>query len=228
MIGALAAALLMRGGQSGSETGGSGTDFHTTTSNYSSPQAISAIYIGTPAADRFVVVTIEAYAYSSPNISGVTIGGVSATELFHYDNTGAGGNEHVWFFGAIVPTGTTADVVVTSTGIISAPTMGVFPLYAINTTPHDTDGRQGGAAGSIDVPENGILIGACMVRGYTGNFAWTGIANELFDVETSDNSFSSAAIEAGLSAETGRAYDDNFSGSIIRQVTAAISFAPAA
>lgn len=107
-----------------SDTGGSST--HTFTS-----QAI-----GAAASNRTVVVGVTGQSWgTSTGITSVTIGGVSATQIVN-QNFVAASNSGAAIWSAIVPTGTTATIVVVFNGTPTTGRTGLFvwALYGVGTS----------------------------------------------------------------------------------------------
>jgi hypothetical protein len=93
--------------------------------------------LGAEAADRYIVIGASAREGSATlrNFSSVTVGGNAATSLVEVEATAG----QIGLFGIAVPTGTTADVVVTFDGANSRCTIAVFRIVgADTTTPTDT------------------------------------------------------------------------------------------
>lgn len=79
----------------------------------SSTHTISGVSLGTAEAGRFIAVTLHAYTNTaSPNLNGVTIGGVSATIIGKGEAANGNLRTSASIAIAAVPTGTTGDVVV--------------------------------------------------------------------------------------------------------------------
>jgi hypothetical protein len=126
--------------------------------NYSSSNSI-----GAADSNRMVVAAFAWFdGGGASNITAVTIGGVSATlTAADIDSGGISGVE-IWT--ATVPTGTTAQVVATKTGLHSMHRMTVHLSRVVghsSNTPTDTITATGtsSATGGIDVPANGGAIG---------------------------------------------------------------------
>lgn len=131
--------------------------------------------IGTASSKRYVVC-----AYRGTGIvSSVTIGGVTATALSTF-----GPN----FYIALVPTGTTATVVVTVTvSLAHTITIALWAVYNISSPAAQavTTSTASPAALSLDVPARGIVIAeAC--GGNNSGGTWAG-ATEDFDQTSSVN-----------------------------------------
>ena len=96
--------------------------------------------IGTAGANRHVIVLIHAGDLSgSTGISSVTVGGIAASSAVTHGDTIAGTSFTTAIFIAAVPTGTTADVVVTFAAGRSRAGIGVYAAYdLINPTPPTT------------------------------------------------------------------------------------------
>lgn len=168
------------------------------------PDTAAAMAIGPADADRWVVVAAVLVNFTSSSISSMTIGGVSATLLNAYDPTGDIRTE---FWKAAVPTGTTADVVVTLNAG-SAYQIGVATYYATGEpTLHDSAGDEVITSlrldVAIDVPAGGAVL-AITGNEATGNLdTWTGVTADSTD-NTARHHTASAD---GLSVQTGRAVE---------------------
>lgn len=160
--------------------------------------------LGAVVANRMIVVVgLAIYAaLGTPAVSSVTIGGVTATVLLT-----TGTNMGSFLAYALVPTGTTGDIVVTLGSGGSRCGVGIWRVYdQISNTPTDTDTPAGGADSarsvSIDVSAGGIIIAGAS----SGNasIAWTN-ATEGFDTfveggtDISGADYSSATAQAAYS-----------------------------
>lgn len=129
--------------------------------------------IGTAADDRIVVVTTN--SEGSDALSSGTIAGVSAT-VHATAPTGANGLG-AGVMSAVVPTGTTGDVVVTWTEGAVRCEIGIWTITGANTTVNDTDTDVQASATvstlNVDIPVNGCAIGAHTYSA-TGGIAYTG------------------------------------------------------
>lgn len=149
--------------------------------------------IGTAATDRYVVIGITSTRGAGNAVeahSSVSIGGVSCTKIVDATQQDAfAGNSYrttLWISNSPVTTGTTATLSysVGTHGTVQRTV--VYSLYGINsTTPFDTVSATGSAtvSGSIDYPENGVLISVAMpasVNSGGPTSTWTG-ATEDYD-----------------------------------------------
>jgi hypothetical protein len=144
--------------------------------------------IGPASNDRVVIVTIGSRVNASTTLSGVTIGGVTATEIAYAQNVHAGGTEHCAIYAAKITSGTTAEIVVTFTGPSLRCAIGVFAKtgstgvssFDTDTDITDTSGEFGV---SVDVPDNGTVLCAAFC-GASGSTSWTfsGVTED-FDIQ---------------------------------------------
>jgi hypothetical protein len=177
------------------------------------------VTLGTAASDRIIIVGIHGRASASPNsvISNVTIGGITATQ--------AGASrllnlliQEIWF--AIVPTGTTGNIVVTFGEGQVASSIGVWNVFGANPVPFDTDGGTGtGATLSITnltIPDNGCGVMSYNNTTTTTAVVWTN-ATSRFD-NTNRHSGADSITPGTLTITADGATDD--------QAMAAVSFEP--
>lgn len=180
----------------------------------------SGVAIGTASAGRRVVVMVTSTYNSAIGYASATIGGVSATIHFNYANTT---DQHeVGFISAVVPTGTTADVVVNGSGSKFRQSIAVFATTGMSSTAHDTASANSGAPLdlSIDVPANGVIFGGC--RSSTSGNTWAVITEVVDGTDevgygAAFDTFVSASTPASVTVEPGGGQDTG----------AAISFGPA-
>lgn len=137
--------------------------------------------IGTASSDRYVIVAFGASDGTAGRTdSSVTIGGISATKLAGAYFSGAT-TRMAAIYMAPVPTGTTADIVVTYSGQVSRMGMSVFSATGIqSTTPRDSFTAQGNASGtlwstSLTGPNNGFIIGFLFIQDQDTLISWSGI-----------------------------------------------------
>jgi hypothetical protein len=175
-------------------TGGLGS-----TNGTSPTPSFTDLAIGAAAADRKVVACIYVLTLTGRTITGVTIGGIAATQVKAASNGGAG-VRMAEFWVADVPTGTTATVAVTISGgnILGAGAIVYRMTGAGSSTPFDTDEDTDGSdpqTGSIDVPANGAAIGFTFGNTSGRTFAWTGLTEDVDAATVGGNSWSSASGE---------------------------------
>lgn len=138
----------------------------------------TAVAIGAAASNRYVFVSIPYYngTLNSYSIASVTIGGVLATIHTQPFQTAANSYGGVALVSALVPTGTTADIVITwaaSGASFYRPRIGVYRVtglqsntpFAIVTDTQVVSSANMPHSKSINVTKGGIVI----VAGYTNN-----------------------------------------------------------
>jgi len=175
---------------------GAGATDDTNTDTYTfASQAIGAV------ANRSLVVAILGHkAGGSRSLSGITIGGVSATTIAARGGS-IGGD--MWLAYATGVSGTTADVVLTLDGASARACCQTFALYNLSsTTPSDTAHDDDGSI-AIDCPVNGIIIAGSgrWLSNSTSNIAWTGLTERDQQTVESAN-VQSVAADSFLTLQT--------------------------
>jgi hypothetical protein len=177
------------------------------TSSANPTNTFSSFSISTPeSSNRWIIVAAAPIRNSATTVTGVTIGGETATPLSSFT-----GNDDLacrWY-AANVPTGTSVTITVTCDGstwecAILVWSIGREPVvYDAETS---TSAPSELASVSIDVPAGGDVIAFAGYRGggsSSNYFAWTG-ATESSDARLFADKTYSSAEEIGLSAQTGR------------------------
>ena len=172
------------------------TDTGADTTNSQAVTTFSGKSLGVAAADRVVVVGVSGWATNFA-VSSLTIGGVSAAAVVSLAN----GFDIVEMWSAVVPTGTTGDVVVTFAGGQDACGIDVLAMYNANgaaayATASDTDSDPASVA--IAAPGGGAVIGYCGLRSNTDRtFIWTGLTEAADGVVETGTSTQTAAYGYG-------------------------------
>lgn len=163
-----------------------------------SPFSIASLTIGTAPTGANVRTVVAAIAVvcatgTATTVTGVTIGGVSATSLFNIAST-----HHVHcYFAASVPTGTTATVVVTcsdSDGL----TCGVSTYIVTNITSTSADDTENGTAQNqtlnLTITGGGHAMGvSSSLDATSGTSTWSGMT-ENYDADIRSNEYFSTAL----------------------------------
>lgn len=146
-------------------------------------------------------------------ISSCSIGGVTATVLRnHRASTGAGDFIATGWFWALVPTGTTANISVTFSGVIDRLCFGVYRVITSNqnlTVQDFVDApRDGDSSGvytyNLDTPDNGILLGQTSTIN-AGTVTWSrGSAD--FSIDMSGNDYGSGMHDYPTTSATGASF----------------------
>lgn len=171
----------------------------------SSPRTLTGISIGTADSARRVVAAImfqESGNTGSSPITGVTIGGVSATRIGTVARSN-NANDHICeFWVAAVPTGTTADVVITFTGSIYRWATSLFKVLGYSSVYNSNTGSTSSntaVSATINGRANGCII-ACVTNNGSNTYTWTNLT-EAVDA-TYGNTYS-AASDNFSTAQTG-------------------------
>lgn len=135
--------------------------------NHSTSYTFPNTPIGTPSADRLVIVMVET-AGDTSNVTGITVGGVPAT--IHTQGSAPGGWQNTAIASIALPAGTNATVDVTTAQ--DAWGCQVFVYSATNLSSMTPTGAAGGANGpavsaidlSIPVSEGGFIIAGAHVE----------------------------------------------------------------
>jgi hypothetical protein len=181
--------------------------------------------IGTAATGRYIVVCINASSNANfGTISTCTIGGVSATKLASTRDSIT--NSDFAIFAALVPTGTTADIVTTLSGSPDRFGLCVFSLYGwegvIKSTL--TVGTAGTSmSGSVTSYPGSVIIGmAGSQEAANGLWTWTNLTEDADLTLTGNGSITVAHAEA-LSSSTTVTASNSF-GSLSRQGMVVVAF----
>lgn len=173
-------------------------------------QTYSSHAIGTPSADRLVVVGISAQFGSNGTISGVTVGGVSMDQVI----AGADLRLPCVLFSKIVAAGTTADIVVThSTSSQNTSNISVWTITGLNsTTAEDTGGSEvDPLVDTLDISAGGVAIGHMGRNESSGSVAWTNLTEQSDAV--SENLLYSSAGDSFASSQSALSITANPTGS---------------
>ena len=150
-----------------------------------------------------VIVAGSSGGSDATGVSTLTVGGISATKVIEKESAASDVFQSMWK--ADVPTGTTADVVVTWNTDRPRCSVASWSVYDANTTETatlsatDTDTTSGG---SINVPANGVLISSSYVTGNAGDTTTWDNPSEDFDtgpVEGGSDEVISGASDDALS-----------------------------
>lgn len=160
----------------------------------------SGVAIGTAAVDRRVHVTAHTFNIGTPTISSITIGGILATINA---SRSVAGNTGSAIATALVPTGTTADIVVTWTSSSDSTGchVGVWSSVGLATSgAYDSDSSVANPqTATLSTLDGGFCI-ASTAQVVAGTVTWTN-ATERFDQTDADNHASSGASAATTGAD---------------------------
>lgn len=185
--------------------------------------------LGDASPSRRIFVAVQTvHTSASFALSFGTIAGVSATihvQQTHQPTPPSGVGAHVAIMSALVPSGTTGDIVVTYNAGTFQSTIGVWDAKAlVNSSPTDTqtDTLEPGNV-TLNIPVNGIAIAAVSASGGSAT-AWTGVTEDYEGVSQAAEHFSagSALVPAG---DATRAIQSSITGAGGSYAMAALSFA---
>ncbi len=141
----------------------------------------SAQSFGPESSDRHIIVTVVSRkSGASTTISGITIGGVTATIVRQVTNT-VTNTDVAGIAIASVPTGATGDIVVTFGATMVRCAIGVYiarNLTSITSSDNDSSTAADPTV-TLDIPADGFAIGVGLTAA-ASSAAWTGL-NENFD-----------------------------------------------
>lgn len=136
----------------------------------------SSVTFGAAASDRLLIMALGGGSSSNGvTLGSVTIGGVSATIHAQANNTGNTRNGHAAVVSALVPSGTSGDIVVTWIPTFEAFMLDMaYALYRVtglaSATPTDTATASGASPTmSIDRANLGFIVAAGSAQGASSN-----------------------------------------------------------
>jgi hypothetical protein len=151
--------------------------------------------IGTAAADRIVLAVVYFRTTADAAISGVTIGGNAATQVVGLANLTAGAGGYVGIWALAVASGTTADIVVTTSANALRCIVDVYKATGINATATATSTDNAGPyTASPTVAAGGVSLGA-VDAGFATAAAWSGLT------ERTDAVYESLMLASSASGE---------------------------
>jgi len=168
--------------------------------------------IGTAGANRKVVVgtSCTRSAGAATSVSTLTIGGVSATLVVAAPTDGVN-DRPTEFWQADVPTGTTADIVVTWGDAAVRCGIGVWAVYDAASAANDTGSSVADPmTDTLNIPANGVAIGFSNSSGGTpATHVWTGLTEDFDSVNPEAEDVYSGASDAFAVVQTGLTIESN-------------------
>lgn len=171
------------------------------TGSWGATQTFSSLSFGDAASDRYLVAAFFGVGTSTVNVTNVTIGGITATQVVYAqiisDIFRAWG-----FWIAAVPSGTSGDVVVTATGGRARCTMALYRLTGLSSATAVATGTDdtisgGVMATSLSVNSGDVLVGfACDNLPGTTNINWSGVTKDFFIGPVNNTSRSGGSVVA--------------------------------
>lgn len=150
--------------------------------------------IGTAASDRRIHVLVMGEGISPSTLSSATVGGIAATINVQRSS----GDVTAAIITAAVPTGTTADIVLSFSVVKGSANIGVYRSVGLTSnTAVDTDSSASDpATATLTSVAGGFCIGLCCSTVGT-TVTWSGGVNEDYDVQPSANTASGASASTG-------------------------------
>lgn len=167
--------------------------------------------LGAADAGRYIVVGVQARGTATPlALSSVTVGGVSATIVAQQANSA----NIAALVIAAVPTGTTGDIVVTFSVVVLRCAIQAYRVLGIDSATASDTGASTAAdpTTSLDIPAEGVAIGACMSGGVDMRVTWTGLTED-YDATTESFLSATSAHDEFVTAQTGLTITADFATS---------------
>jgi len=153
--------------------------------------------IGAAAANRTVIISVGQNSGSRPSSPTVTVNGNAATLIVaRRTDYSTSASTTQALYAIEVPTGTTANIVVTWSTTVDTTAIGVWAAYGLGSlSPYDTETSGADpAAMNVDVPAGGIVVGAVFNGNNVAVGTWTGLT------ENYDQNFRSFYAHTGACA----------------------------
>lgn len=190
-----------------------------------STYTFSSRSIGTAAANRYIIVTVQ-FSDVFTTASSVTVGGISATFVKRKSGAGATPTDTVEIWVASVPTGTTANVVVNTTLGVNNCSIGLWAAYGINPTAYATgESVASPPSTTLNIPAGGIAVGIAASNDGGNTWTWTGLT-EGYDGTSEGPRTVTGAGSAFGAAQSGLTITATPSGTATKPVMALASFSP--
>lgn len=201
----LANRLLMQS-TGGVVSSGSYIGTHSYDSTSVASHTFSGVSVGSADADRYVIASVSIRSASaSTNFVSIscTIGGVSATVV---DSFVQSNDEACYIFAASLPTGTTADIVLTAaSATFSQAVVGVYRLIHASgvkySSGRSTSNNAADVTVTISTPGSGYLVAIAGIQGSSA-ISWTSGPTEDFETVTTSLVSAGASASGTLGAST--------------------------
>lgn len=169
--------------------------------------------LGTASSDRYIIVGIGTRkAGTTGQINSVTVGGVSATIVGQTKATGDSNNSTAGMAIALVPTGTTGDVVVTMSEAFLRMGISLWSATSLSSiTPTDSGtSNASDPTDNLNISAGGFAIGYSFA-GSNVTATWTGLT-ENFDTNFQTNASHTGASQTFDTIQTGRTITADWTG----------------
>lgn len=184
----------------------------------------SGFTFGTAHHSRAIVVATCGRSTAARSVTGITVGGVTASLLRHQEGTGGTSTSELWI--AKVPTGTSGTISVDWSGSMNNCGVAAWSIKHLRSlSPVDTAASAGDANTiNVSVANRGVAVAASMILLSDSTCTWTGVT-ENFDaaIDSGENTYFSGGLYQA-STPTTRAITANWPGSSTAVATVAASF----
>jgi hypothetical protein len=167
-----------------------GTSSNTDATSYT----FTAAAIGAAGGNRRVAVIVASASGGSPVVSGLTIGGISASEVV--GQTTGNGFQRISIWVADVPTGTTANIVVSYAATQGRCGVAVYALYDTSKLQAESTASSTANPSALSLTATGIpsvAIAGAWEGSNSTSFTWSGLTENLDTVIESTSTFGAAS-----------------------------------
>jgi hypothetical protein len=186
--------------------------------------SFSSLNFGTASADRHLLIGTAGQAGSAASVSAVTIGGISASQVFSASSS----TVTVAFWIAAVPTGTSGTVQITWAAQRARCAVIVWALTGLqSTTPVDTGSEVNSGSTALNDDVDISAGGVCLAMAYdsgTGSRTWTwsGLSEVIDTTFASGRSYTGGSADFAT-AQSGFTVQTTPSGSTTANVLSIVS-----
>lgn len=171
--------------------------------------------IGPASAGRIVTFSFSDRAGGTVTHDSATIGGISATKLLDAFNNAGGNTTRTTLWAAVVPTGTTATIVINMSAAGNRCGGGVWTMTGAPSITPAFSGTSvaNSPTASINVPANGGALGAAYDGLGGSNTTWSGITEDYDAISGGGTSNYTGAHANFVAAQTGLTMTATMTGS---------------
>lgn len=151
----------------------------------------TSVAIGTATSDRIVIVVVQS---ETSVVTGVTVGGVSATKAVEESTIISG--LQIWY--AAVPSGTTANIVLSAGGTLNNTGIVVYSATGITAAPTQTKtvvnntGASPTNLASLTIPATGFGVAAYAIASTASSIAFTNATSDAATAMTNGDQIGAA------------------------------------
>lgn len=191
---------------------------------------LSGVAIGAAASGRLVVMAVSYGGTFGGNLTSATIGGISATVYSGTSYSNGGDDTVSGFIAAVVPTGTTATVVLTFSSSTPCAAVASYSIFNyVSTTPFSgptrvTGASQSARSGAVSTANPCVVLAVVGGRSSTATCTWTGGVTEDADFRYASNTAVFSAASARITSAAGLTATSTMTASILAIVLSVITF----